>query len=119
MRETAVDTESNRNVRDLGRRQTLPVYGAEGKEIVCISGELWITQEGDTRDIILGPGQAFNVDRPGLVLVHATRDSVLRAPEVGEESFRDYVVASAKRLRRAAYSDLWRRLRSRVLALAS
>jgi len=114
-----VDTESNRNVCDLGSRQTLPVYSAEGKEIVCISGELWITQEGDTRDIILGPGQTFTVDRPGLTLVHATRDSVLRVPDVGDESFRDYVVDSAKRLRRRAFSDLWRRLRRRVLALAS
>ena len=37
--------------------------------IKCVSGRLWITQEGQLTDIILQPGQVSEVTGPGLLLV--------------------------------------------------
>ncbi len=39
--------------------------------LLCLQGELWITQEGDGRDYLLAAGQMFIVTRPGLVVVQA------------------------------------------------
>ena len=45
-------------------------------------GELWITQEGDPADHLVGPGQWFRLDRAGAALACATRDAhvTLTAP---------------------------------------
>jgi hypothetical protein len=34
-------------------------------------GTLWITQQGDTSDVVLERGQSFRLDRNGLALLHA------------------------------------------------
>ncbi len=40
-------------------------------QIDCQEGEVWITQEGDHRDIILQAGQGYRVEKRGLVIVQA------------------------------------------------
>ncbi len=40
-------------------------------QIECQEGEVWITQEGDHRDIILQAGQGYRVEKRGLVIVQA------------------------------------------------
>ncbi len=42
-----------------------------GTEITSVNGTVWITQEGDPRDVILSSGQSFTIDRDGLTLVVA------------------------------------------------
>lgn len=42
-----------------------------GRQVTCLSGEAWITQTNDRRDIILEAGDSFVLDRPGLALVFA------------------------------------------------
>lgn len=46
-----------------------------GDVIRCLSGSLWVTQEGDLRDYILVPGQDFWVTRTGTVIVQALEKS--------------------------------------------
>ena len=46
-----------------------------GEMISCLSGSLWITQEGDLRDYVLEPGQEFWVTRAGTVIVQALEKS--------------------------------------------
>jgi hypothetical protein len=41
-----------------------------GTLIECLSGVLWITQNGDHRDITLERGQRFRLDRDGLAIVY-------------------------------------------------
>jgi hypothetical protein len=41
----------------------------------CISGLLWITQEGDIRDIILKPGDEFTITSRGVALISSLDDS--------------------------------------------
>ena len=40
-----------------------------GHVIRCLSGTLWVTQEGDARDHILGPGEEFAIESTGVVVV--------------------------------------------------
>jgi|GEM_PF-1101173 len=42
-----------------------------GDVISCLSGSLWITQEGDLSDYVLEPGQEFWVTRAGTVIVQS------------------------------------------------
>lgn len=51
------------------------VHAAAGKRVECLIGSLWITQDGDRRDLVLGEGEAFDFDRPGDALISALADS--------------------------------------------
>lgn len=42
------------------------------------TGTVWLTQDGDVRDIILRAGESFRVDRDGTVLVQALNDAAVR-----------------------------------------
>jgi hypothetical protein len=53
--------------RDRARR----LYLAPGAGIECLCGRAWITLDGDLRDIVLEPGEAFVVDRKAPVMVFA------------------------------------------------
>ena len=51
------------------------VHSALGQRIECVSGTLWVTQDGDPRDIVLGAGESFAFDHRGDALVSALDDS--------------------------------------------
>ena len=48
---------------------TLRLQDAVGRHIGVVSGTVWITQENDSRDRVLGAGESFRVDHGGLALV--------------------------------------------------
>lgn len=68
----------------IGRGETLRIENGEGVAIGLWSGALWITQEGDARDVFLSPGDWFRLDRRGMALVHASHDSCLALTRVEE-----------------------------------
>ena len=45
--------------------------------IECLEGSLWITQDGDPRDVILSAGHSYRIDRTSRVMVFATSDARL------------------------------------------
>lgn len=47
-----------------------------GSVILCRKGVLWLTQAGTPGDHLIRAGEAFPIDRPGLVLISALEDSV-------------------------------------------
>ena len=51
----------------------------DGRELLIHAwqGSLWITQEGDTRDVLLQAGQWFRLDRTGVALVKCWEDAVV------------------------------------------
>lgn len=51
------------------------VAAALGRRVECLSGSLWVTQDGDGRDVVLEPGDGFEFDRPGVALLSALADS--------------------------------------------
>ena len=57
--------------------QIVTLRAAQGARIDCLSGSLWITEEGATRDILLGPGQDARLDRPGKTVVQAFEPSLV------------------------------------------
>jgi hypothetical protein len=52
-------------------REVLNIRDGQGLAVRCLGGALWITQDGDSDDIVLKAGQCFVLDRPGLALVTA------------------------------------------------
>jgi len=54
---------------------------ARGARVLCLSGALWLTQEGRVDDVILQPGESLRITRAGLTLVTALRSSELRVLE--------------------------------------
>jgi hypothetical protein len=66
---------------NLSRDGVVLIRKAAGARVVCLSGALWLTQEGREEDVILGPGESFRVSSEGLTLVTALRGSELRVVE--------------------------------------
>lgn len=66
-----MNIELNQNGLCLKRNQLVTVRGGSGHSIVCDSGTVWVTQDGDPRDIILHAGESFTIDRNGPALVQA------------------------------------------------
>jgi hypothetical protein len=60
-----------------GRVFTLPCMG-HGSCVICISGALWITREGDSGDHILTESSSWKADGPGKVVIEAVEDSSFR-----------------------------------------
>lgn len=56
---------------------TLHLQHALGQRIEALGGRLWITMDGDLRDIVLDAGEGFTVDRDTDVLLSAISDARL------------------------------------------
>ena len=58
-------------VWDLTSGEFVRLDGARGTTLRVTRGTLWLTQERDTRDIVLAAGDSYTIDRGGLTLVQA------------------------------------------------
>jgi hypothetical protein len=58
-------------VLKLDANRHLRLRDAQGTCIHVRWGELWITQEGDSRDRIVGTGESFEISKPGTTLLSA------------------------------------------------
>jgi len=47
----------------------------KGLQITSVGGTVWVTQANDPRDIILGRGRTFILDRQGVAVVYALDDA--------------------------------------------
>jgi Protein of unknown function (DUF2917) len=59
----------------LGTREVIRLHDPIGARIECVRGELWITQDKDFEDHFLAANEALTLDRAGLAIVHAHRES--------------------------------------------
>jgi hypothetical protein len=97
----------------IGQRELLVIDDACGQVIACESGELWVTQDGDRRDVILPAGQSWRIDRPGPLVLSAFK------PSMATLAHRETGRAACLPRREGAAALLARILRWRFPALAS
>ncbi|HET6280842.1 MAG TPA: DUF2917 domain-containing protein [Polyangia bacterium] len=57
----------------LERERSLRVARGAEVQVTCASGVLWVTCEGDLRDVILTAGQSFTIKHRGVTLVTALK----------------------------------------------
>lgn len=62
----------------LNTNQFAHVHGANGWTVRALEGRLWITQDGDLRDVVLEAGQSFTLDRGTSALISPLGDACLR-----------------------------------------
>jgi hypothetical protein len=72
-----MSTHSEGSLVELSAHRLLNIQDGKGLTVSCRAGSLWITQDSDRRDIVLGPGERFTLDRNGLALVHAVTDALV------------------------------------------
>lgn len=58
--------------------RTVRIQDGKGLELKVVTGSLWVTCEHDIEDFVLQPGEAFQVSRNGLTLIHAFKEVQLR-----------------------------------------
>lgn len=66
------------NIVRLRADQHLQLRGAIGSTVHAIDGTVWITQDGDIRDIVLEAGQSFIIDRPSNTLLTPLDKAAIR-----------------------------------------
>ena len=62
----------------LHKNATLDVRNPMGVTVECIHGSLWLTHDGDCKDIILEAGQRYSNATRGRLLVHALEPAQVR-----------------------------------------
>ena len=90
---------------NLGNRQSLAFDDIEGTALAVTRGTLWITQENDTHDVVLGPGDVWMVERDGLTIIEAQNDASFRA--LGASFDREWKAAHGKSWWSRAVARLW------------
>jgi hypothetical protein len=61
---------------ELGLRELVIIDNASDQMIHCESGELWITQDGDRRDIIVPAEKSWRIDADRPLVVSALKPAV-------------------------------------------
>jgi uncharacterized protein YqfA (UPF0365 family) len=51
--------------------QAIRLNDGDGPRLAVVAGNVWITQQGDSRDIVLGAGEELVLERPGDTVVSA------------------------------------------------
>jgi hypothetical protein len=66
----------------LGTEKFLKLHDCKGTQVQCLKGSLWITQDSDSRDYVLGPGDSLELEHGGDAIVFALMQSelLLREP---------------------------------------
>ena len=59
----------------LRKGEALQLHHALGQRVEALDGRLWLTMDGDLRDIVLDAGEGFTVDRDTDVLLSAISDA--------------------------------------------
>lgn len=63
--------------RTLRKDSLLRIRKGRGQTVMVLEGQVWITQDGDPRDVFLGDGELFTLDSPEMTLVQALEDTRL------------------------------------------
>ena len=67
----------NNRLLALAKGDLVELPDAKGATLRVTRGRLWVTQEGDRRDIVLERGDAWTVELPGLTVAEAQDDAAV------------------------------------------
>jgi superfamily I DNA and RNA helicase len=70
-KETAMKLELQSAGLRLAPGQMLKVRDGAGSTVCALEGSVWITEENQTRDVVLQPGRCYRLRNTGLAIVHA------------------------------------------------
>ena len=70
-------------VVELEQGDLLPLDSAKGVRISCVEGSLWLTEERGAADVVLQPGQSYEVEATGRTLVQAMSRSRVAVEALG------------------------------------
>ncbi len=85
----------------LSRDALLVLDDAQGVAVAVDAGMIWLTLQHDTRDIFVGAGERFRIDRPGRTVIMAHEPASLRLMRpAGFRALRAAAAAIARALRR-------------------
>lgn len=100
--------EGYTKVWDLAPGEIVRLDGARGTTLRVTRGTLWLTQQRDTRDIVLSAGDAFTIDRGGLTVIEARGNATVcvLARRVEEVRVRNRAPSFARRAAAALRSAL-------------
>jgi hypothetical protein len=65
----------------LAKEGLFAIRDGRSTRIVCETGSLWITQEGDSRDSVISAGESFTIGHQGLTILTALEPSRLEILE--------------------------------------
>jgi quercetin dioxygenase-like cupin family protein len=70
-----MDGGSNLHLTQLAEGDVIRIRDTEGKSLIVFEGRVWLTQDEDSRDIVLEAGESFVLDRGGVAIAQALRDA--------------------------------------------
>ena len=59
------------------RGKPIRVDDGRGIEVAVVHGSVWITQHWDSRDICIGTGESFRIERDGATMIGALKSSLV------------------------------------------
>lgn len=68
----------------LARDGVLGIDDGRGLRLRVAAGTVWLTQQGESRDVVLREGQSFVIDRSGRTVVQALDPAELALDGAGE-----------------------------------
>ena len=99
----------------LEREASLRVEPGSRVEIACLSGVVWVTHEGDTRDLFLAHGESLVPPIHGVTMVTAIEPATVRVLDCTEQRSSSRWWTGVARFVRGAAP--WRRLATRTAAV--
>src|SRR5262245_4766812 len=75
---------------NLRARSVHRIEGGKGLQVTAVTGTVWVTQADDPRDVVLGRGHSFILDRKGLAVVYALSDAAILVGPAGHVSAADF-----------------------------
>ena len=71
MDNTLTSYKARVSLLQLGQNEPKPIRALRGTAVCCLSGELWVTHEGDSRDYIVPRGRRYCSSEDGLIVANS------------------------------------------------
>jgi hypothetical protein len=95
---------------EIDQGAVLKIEAFEGGSVQVRSGEVWVTQHGDSRDYLLKAGDSLALSGEGMALAMACKPTLLDLYREGPLSVREQIVQEAKRAQARAMRALFRKI---------